>query len=124
MAHQIILKDSVLADLRQICLGVYDAGQKLTVEELLEKMMDHPEVPIHYPYHHFIMPAALLTLAAMEQSEPREALEEMLVAGAGEDAARLSQRALDLAGSACDGGRRDDMTAVVLKINSFFTLQG
>ena len=78
MAHQIILKDSVLADLRQICLGVYDAGQKLTVEELLEKMMDHPEVPIHYPYHHFIMPAALLTLAAMEQSEPREALEEML----------------------------------------------
>ena len=57
MAHQIILKDSVLADLRQICLGVYDTGQKLTAEELLEKMMDHPEVPIHYPYHHFIMPA-------------------------------------------------------------------
>ena len=56
MAYQIILKDSVLEDLRQICLGVYDAGQKLTVEELLEKMMDHPEVPIHYPYHHFIMP--------------------------------------------------------------------
>ena len=34
MAYQIILKDSVLEDLRQICLGVYDAGQKLTVEEL------------------------------------------------------------------------------------------
>ena len=49
MAHQIILKDSVLADLRQICLGVYDAGQKLTVEELLEKMMDHPEVPMRFP---------------------------------------------------------------------------
>ncbi len=78
MAHQIMLKDTVFADLKDICLGVYDAGEKLTVEELLNKMMDHPEVPMHYPYHHFIMPAALLTLAAMEQSESRETLEEML----------------------------------------------
>ena len=93
MAYQIILKDSVLEDLRQICLGVYDAGQKLTVEELLEKMMDHPEVPIHYPYHHFIMPAALLTLAAMEQSESREALEEML------DTAKV--RSMQVPGGVC-----------------------
>ncbi len=78
MAHQIMLKDSVFEDLREICLGVYDKGGKITVEELLERMMDHPEVPIHYPYHHFIMPAALLTLAAMEQGETREALAEML----------------------------------------------
>ena len=93
MAHQIMLKDSVFEDLREICLGVFDAGEKLTVEELLEKMMDHPEVPIHYPYHHFIMPAALLTLAAMEQSEPREALEEML------DTAKT--RAMQVPGGVC-----------------------
>ncbi len=67
--------------------------------------------------------AVLMVSDGVADAAGIEALEEMLVAGAGEDAARLSQRALDLAGAACDGGRRDDMTAVVLKINSFFTLQ-
>ncbi len=67
--------------------------------------------------------AVLMVSDGVADAAGIEALEEMLVAGAEEDAARLSQRALDLAGAACDGGRRDDMTAMVLKINSFFTLQ-
>ena len=47
-----------------------------------------------------------------------EALEAMLLEGAGEAPARLAERALDLAGAACEGGRRDDMTAVCLVVES------
>ena len=47
-----------------------------------------------------------------------EALEAMLLEGAGEAPARLAEKALDLAGAACEGGRRDDMTAVCLVVES------
>ena len=45
------------------------------------------------------------------------ALEALLLDGAGEDPARLAERALDIAGDACEGGRRDDMTAVCLVVS-------
>lgn len=78
MAHVIQLEESVFIMLKEHCLQVFDAGVEKTVDELMIEMMDYPEIPIHYPYHHFIIPAALLTLAAMEEKLSKEELEEML----------------------------------------------
>ena len=78
--HKIELKESVFDDLVEMCLSVYRSGQKKNVISIMEMMMNHPEVPMHYPYHHFILPAALLTAAAMENPEQTEAeLEEELL---------------------------------------------
>lgn len=79
MAHIIVLEERIFDELKDICLDVYGKQTMMTVDELMGLMMDHPEVPMHYPYHHFIMPAALLTLAAMEEKVQIEALEEMLM---------------------------------------------
>ena len=75
---KIELKEEVYQMLKEHCLEVHAAKRSLTVDELLVEMMRHPEIPMHYPYHHFIMPAALLTLAAIEEDESPEALAEML----------------------------------------------
>lgn len=75
MAHVITLADSVYEMLKNHCLNV---EKDMTVDELLMEMMDYPEIPIHFPYHHFIMPAALLTLAAREDNIPKDELEAML----------------------------------------------
>lgn len=77
-AHEIVLKEEVFEALKQHCLEVHAAHRQMNVDELLMELMDNPDVPIHYPYHHFIMPAALLTLAAVEKDLPAEELGEML----------------------------------------------
>ena len=77
-AHEIVLKEEVFEALKQHCRAVCAACRQMSVDELLVELMDNPDVPIHYPYHHFIMPAALLTLAAAEQHLPEEELGEML----------------------------------------------
>lgn len=78
MAAKIELKDEVYQMLKEHCLNVLKEGRRPHVDELLNEMMSYPEIPMHYPYHHFIMPAALLTLAAAEEGESAEALDEML----------------------------------------------
>ena len=48
-----------------------------------------------------------------------ELLEALLLDGAAEaDMTRLAERVLDAAGAACAGGRRDDMTAICLRIEA------
>jgi hypothetical protein len=37
----------------------------------MEAMMDLSFVPMHYPYHHYILPAALLTASAIEMKMQR-----------------------------------------------------
>lgn len=78
MMHAINLKDEIFQELKETCLAAFESKKKYTVEELMMEMMDHPEVPMHYPYHHFIIPATLLTLATMEDCSSKEELEEML----------------------------------------------
>ena len=78
MAHTIELKDEVYDLLRQHCKRTLAAGQMMPVDQLLEELMDYPEIPMHYPYHHFILPAALLTLMAIETRAGEEELGEML----------------------------------------------
>lgn len=76
--HVIELDDKVFDLMKEHCMEVYRAGKSMSVDELLIQMMDYPQIPMHYPYHHFIMPAALLTLASMEKDVPADVLEEML----------------------------------------------
>lgn len=83
----------IYQELTQICLETLHSGTVPAAEELLNRMMDHPDVPMHYPYHHFIMPAALLTLAAMETGKTEAALEKML--------AEAKKRALQIPGGFC-----------------------
>lgn len=78
MTHAIVLNDKVFEELKEHCLAVYDKGSIKTVDELMMELMDNPNVPMHFPYHHFILPGTLLTLAAMEDGSSREELNEML----------------------------------------------
>lgn len=78
MAHTIDLDPAVYEKLQNHCVETLRAGKPLTADELVNEMMDFEEIPMHYPYHHFIMPAALLTLASMEEHVSAEALNDML----------------------------------------------
>lgn len=78
MAHEIILKEEVFEAIKAHCIDVFNEKRELTVDELQVELMDTPGVPMHYPYHHFILPAALLTLAAIEKEKSLEDLQIML----------------------------------------------
>lgn len=76
--HKIELKPEVFSTLEQHCLQTLKTKSTMPVDKLIQQMMDYPEIPIHYPYHHFIMPAALLTLAAIEEGLSEEELSILL----------------------------------------------
>lgn len=75
---EIVLKEEVLNNLLELCLKEAEEKKDADVYRLLELMMDEEEVPMHYPYHHVIMPAAMLTAAAIATDMGREELKEML----------------------------------------------
>ena len=60
------------------CLALFDAGVPLDAVEVTERLMSLPELPMHRPYHHFLVPAALLTAAHLRSGSPRERLEKDL----------------------------------------------
>ena len=60
------------------CLAAYDAGQPRSVVELAELLMDLPDLPMHCPYHHFLVPTAMLTAACLSAGEGRDKLEGLL----------------------------------------------
>ena len=76
--HKIELKSEVFFTLEEHCLQTLKNKNTMPVDKLMEQMMDYPEIPMHYPYHHFIMPAALLTLAAIEEGLSEEELSVLL----------------------------------------------
>jgi len=78
--HEINLRREVYDDITDVCLGIYEQGEMLPVDEVLMRMMDLPGVPMHYPYHHYILPAAFLTLAAIADKSSKETLEGWLSA--------------------------------------------
>ncbi|KAF5088342.1 hypothetical protein DSECCO2_39070 [anaerobic digester metagenome] len=78
MTHEIVLKEEDYQSLKQKALEVFDGDREMTVNVIMEEMMDQPFVPMHYPYHHYILPAALLTASAIEVKMQREELEEKL----------------------------------------------
>ena len=63
MSHKIELKEEVYDILTKHCVETYKKNEMIPADILLNELMSYPEIPIHYPYHHFIMPAVLLTLS-------------------------------------------------------------
>lgn len=78
MSHKIELKEEVYDILTKHCIETYKKNEMIPADKLLDELMGYPEIPIHYPYHHFIMPAVLLTLAAIENHTSEEDLLTML----------------------------------------------
>lgn len=60
------------------CLELYDAGAPLAPADIACSLMDLPEVPMHSPDHHVIVPLALLTAAHMRSGRGREAFQSDL----------------------------------------------
>jgi len=73
-----IMKEEVFADMRAVCRGIYERGEKIKIEEALMELMDMEGILMHCPYHHFIMPAALLTVTALEQEKTWQELDQWL----------------------------------------------
>lgn len=64
-----------LTQLEQTCLAIFQTGGRESAPEIAEQLMELPGLPMHSPYHHFLLAAALLTSAAlrtgMEESQYR-----------------------------------------------------
>lgn len=80
-------------EIEEICKSVYRSGEKTTAFELCRQLMDIPGLPMHCPPHHFIMPALLLTVAAMETGMEEDRYLEML--------STAKDRALNVLGGFC-----------------------
>jgi len=68
------------------CLEIFDAGEPRNAADIAEALMSLPEIPMHSPDHHFLVPAALLTAANLVSGD-----RERLDAGLAEAARRASQ---------------------------------
>ncbi len=75
---KIELKQEVFEQIKEVCLDVYRNGTAIKVDQMMKKLMDIEGIPMHYPYHHFIMPAGLLTLAAVERNSEEGELSQWL----------------------------------------------
>lgn len=81
------------AQLTARCLELYDAGVPLAPAAIACELMDLPEIPMHSPDHHVIVPLALLTAAHMRSDRGRAALESSL--------SKAAQRAGEIPGGLC-----------------------
>lgn len=59
-------------------LRMYDSKEDLSVVDMAIRLMDNPNVPMHYPFHHFIVPAILLTACAKASAIPAAKLDANL----------------------------------------------
>ncbi len=89
----IVLKQEIFDQITQTCMETFSEGKLCKAEEMLMKLMDIPGVPMHYPYHHYIMPASLLTLAAISTGKEPEELRSWLQAA--------EERAKQVPGGVC-----------------------
>lgn len=77
MAHQVVLKEEVYQEIIDKCLSFYEERRR-DIFGMQQEIMDLPAIPMHYPYHHFIMPAVLLTAADVCAGKPVETLRQEL----------------------------------------------
>lgn len=77
MAHAINLKDEIFEEIQAVCLKEYEK-ETIELSSLAMRLMDIEGIPMHYPYHHYIVPAVLLTAACKKTNRDREELDEML----------------------------------------------
>ena len=79
-------KDLAVFDaLLEECLEIRSERPTTDVSAIAVELMSREDVPMHYPFHHFIIPASLLTAAACDKGLNSGRLKEMLTA-AGERA--------------------------------------
>lgn len=72
------LKQSVYDAIKVSCRNIFDAKKIVTVNEGFDALMRLEEIPMHCPYHHFILPAVMLTLAAIHEEKSKDELEAWL----------------------------------------------
>ena len=60
------LEQEVFDRLKAECINALNTRSVSRADELINILMDTEGVIIHCPYHHFIVPAVLLTMAALE----------------------------------------------------------
>lgn len=71
-------RNEIYDEITRSCLRIYDSERIYAVDEILMKLMDIKGVPMHDPFHHYIMPASLLTAAAKAVGAERKTLEMWL----------------------------------------------
>ncbi len=72
MQHEIFDK------LKEQCVEALNTRSVSRADELINILMDTEGVIIHCPYHHFIVPAVLLTMAALEKYKKENELRDWL----------------------------------------------
>lgn len=56
------------------CISAFETEDAVGVFSLCENIMDDPKLPMHCPYHHYLIPAVLLTAAGKISGETAEML--------------------------------------------------
>lgn len=64
--------------LKDACVEALKTRSVSRADEMINILMDTKGVIIHCPYHHFIVPAVLLTMAALEKYKKEDQLREWL----------------------------------------------
>lgn len=77
MAHEVELKECTFDHIKEKCIRFFGDGCT-DVFLMQQEIMDLPDIPMHYPYHHFIVPAVLLTAADVKAGKSEEILKEEL----------------------------------------------
>jgi hypothetical protein len=71
------INEKLYRQIREICIEQYDTG--LTLLELLQKIWELPDFPMHCPEHHYLIPAVLLTIYRRYKNDDIGLLEEDLL---------------------------------------------
>lgn len=93
MAKYGLQEVEIFRAIQKDCLNIFRENPTRNVSEIAIALMSRKDVPIHFPYHHYIIPAALLTATATVRNDSEERLEEML------EEAR--ERAMEVPGGSC-----------------------
>ena len=75
------------------CLELFDQGEPLNATQVAVELLTLPELPMHCPDHHFLLPAALLTAAHSRAGHERALLEK--------DLRKARERAANIPGGIC-----------------------
>ena len=79
--------------IKEKCLEAFDSGITMGPIELSVSIMKEESLPMHCPYHHYLVPAVLLTSAHMSCGSSREKLESHLE--------KAEERAGEIPGGIC-----------------------
>lgn len=72
------LEQRMYDELRAMCMETYKNMTSLPVNKMFERLMKKEDLPIHCPYHHYLLPAAILTQIAISERRKKDELETWL----------------------------------------------